>query len=81
MPSSLPLVPGLEILGTVRKTGDRVRKVKVGDRAGIQSLFSSCLQCEYCTSGRENLSERPEITEGRRCMEAMLSTFLCSRNL
>ncbi|MFL6494325.1 MAG: alcohol dehydrogenase catalytic domain-containing protein [Nitrososphaera sp.] len=77
----MPLVPGHEIVGTVRKTGEIVWKVKVGDRVGIQPLFSSCLQCEYCTSGRENLCERAEITEGRRCMEAMLSTFLCSRNL
>ena len=39
LPSSLPLVPGHEIVGTVRKTGDRVKRVKVGDRVGIQSLF------------------------------------------
>lgn len=48
-------------MGTVRKTEDGVRKVKVGDRVGIQPLFSSCLQREYCTSGRENLCERAEI--------------------
>ncbi|MFL6524484.1 MAG: alcohol dehydrogenase catalytic domain-containing protein [Nitrososphaera sp.] len=81
LPSSLPLVPGHEIVGTVRKTGEIVWKVKVGDRVGIQPLFSSCLQCEYCTSGRENLCVLAEIMEGRRCMEAMLITSLLWRNL
>jgi alcohol dehydrogenase, propanol-preferring len=33
LPSSLPLVPGHEIVGTVRKTGDRVRTVKVGEKS------------------------------------------------
>jgi alcohol dehydrogenase, propanol-preferring len=61
-PSSLPVIPGHEVVGVVKKVGDGVRKVKVGDRVGIQPLFSSCLQCDYCTSGRENLCESAEIT-------------------
>jgi propanol-preferring alcohol dehydrogenase len=39
-----------------------VKKIKVGDRVGIQPLFSSCLKCEYCMSSRENLCESAEIT-------------------
>ena len=62
VPSSLPVIPGHEVVGIVRKTGDSVKKVKIGDRVGIQSLLSSCLQCEYCTSQRENLCESAEIT-------------------
>src|SRR5918999_774739 len=53
-PSHLPVVPGHEVVGVVKKIGDGVKKVKVGDRVGIQPLFSSCLQCEYCVSSREN---------------------------
>jgi alcohol dehydrogenase, propanol-preferring len=49
-------------VGVVKKLGDGVKKVKTGDRVGIQPLFSSCLQCDYCTSGRENLCESAEIT-------------------
>lgn len=49
-------------MGIVRKIGDSVKKVKIGDRVGIQPLFSSCLQCEYCMSQRENLCESAEIT-------------------
>jgi alcohol dehydrogenase, propanol-preferring len=61
-PSSLPVVPGHEIVGIVKKRGDSVKKIRVGDRVGIQPLFSSCLQCEYCMAGRENLCENAEIT-------------------
>jgi alcohol dehydrogenase, propanol-preferring len=61
-PSSLPVVPGHEVVGVVKKRGDSVKKIKVGDRVGIQPLFSSCLQCEYCMAGRENLCESAEIT-------------------
>ena len=61
-PSILPVVPCQEVVGIVKKIGDGVKKVKVGDRVGIQPLFSSCLQCEYCMSNRENLCESAEIT-------------------
>ncbi len=61
-PSSLPVVPGHEVVGIVKKIGDGVKNVKVGDRVGIQPLFSSCLRCEYCMSSRENLCESAEIT-------------------
>ena len=61
-PSTLPIVPGHEVVGVVNQVGSGVKKVKVGDRVGIQPLFSSCLQCEYCAAGRENLCENAEIT-------------------
>jgi propanol-preferring alcohol dehydrogenase len=37
-PSSLPVVPGHEVVGIVKKIGGGVKKVKVGDRVGIQLL-------------------------------------------
>ena len=61
-PSHLPVVPGHEVVGVVRQTGSGVIKIKIGDRVGIQPLFSSCLHCEYCAAGRENLCESAEIT-------------------
>lgn len=61
-PSTLPVVPGHEVVGVVKQTGSGVKKFRVGDRVGIQPLFSSCLQCEYCEAGRENLCESAEIT-------------------
>ncbi|HEV8387108.1 MAG TPA: alcohol dehydrogenase catalytic domain-containing protein [Nitrososphaera sp.] len=62
VPSSLPIVPGHEVVGVVRQIGDRVRAISLGDRVGIQPLFSSCLKCQYCTEARENLCEDAEIT-------------------
>jgi propanol-preferring alcohol dehydrogenase len=62
VPSKLPLVPGHEIVGVVRELGNSVRKIKRGDRVGVQPLHSSCLKCDYCNEGRENLCEDAEIT-------------------
>jgi propanol-preferring alcohol dehydrogenase len=30
-------------------------QIKVGDRVGIAWIYSACGECEYCTSGQENL--------------------------
>lgn len=59
-PSSLPVVPGHEVVGVVKKAGSS--RVKVGDRVGIQPLFNSCLKCGYCKEGKEHLCEDAEIT-------------------
>ena len=50
----LPIVPGHEISGTVRKVGPKVTKFKVGDRV-TSLIYVPCGVCEYCRSGRENL--------------------------
>lgn len=49
-------------MGIIRNIDDGVKKVKIGDRVGIQPLFSSCLRCSYCMSRRESLCESAEIT-------------------
>jgi propanol-preferring alcohol dehydrogenase len=59
---TLPVVPGHEVVGVVRKLGDGAKKFKIGDRVGIQPLYSSCLKCEYCQAGKENLCESAKIT-------------------
>ena len=61
-PSTLPVVPGHEIVGVVKKEGEGARKVRMGDRVGIQPLFSSCLKCDYCNAGKEHLCDDAEIT-------------------
>jgi alcohol dehydrogenase, propanol-preferring len=58
----LPVVPGHEIVGRVEKIGDGVEGFRVGDRVGIPWLGWTCGECEYCTSGRENLCERARFT-------------------
>jgi len=58
----LPLVPGHEIVGRVEEIGNGVENFAVGDRVGIPWLGSTCGECEYCTSDRENLCERARFT-------------------
>lgn len=48
-----PMVPGHEIVGTVRAAGSKVTKFKVGDRAGVGCFVDSCRTCPECRSGLE----------------------------
>ena len=59
---TLPLIPGHQAVGTVTRIGPAVREIREGDRVGIAWLQGTCGQCEFCTSGRENLCERAEFT-------------------
>jgi len=56
------IVPGHEVVGAVAGLGRGVRTVSVGQRVGVPWLRSTCGQCEYCNSGRENLCDRKEFT-------------------
>jgi propanol-preferring alcohol dehydrogenase len=58
----LPIVPGHQIVGTVEAVGEGVEGWSPGDRAGVAWLGSSCLECEACRSGRENLCEQARFT-------------------
>jgi len=61
---TLPLIPGHQAVGTVTHIGSDVSEVKEGDRIGIAWLQGTCGQCEFCTSGRENL-----------CLQAMFTGY------
>ncbi len=54
-PPNLPVVPGHQVVGIVESTGDKVVRLKPGDRVGVAWIFSSCGKCSYCLSGNENL--------------------------
>ena len=51
--SIFPMVPGHEIVGRVVKTGDQVKKAKVGDYVGVGCMVDSCRTCSNCTQGLE----------------------------
>ena len=50
-----PFVPGHEIVGYVAQVGRAVSSPKVGDRVGIGWQGRSCMQCEWCLKGQEEL--------------------------
>jgi len=59
---TLPLIPGHQTVGTVMQVGSEVSDLKEGDRVGIAWLQDTCGQCEFCTSGRENLCLKATFT-------------------
>lgn len=61
IPPTLPTVPGHEVVGKVVEVGDDVTKFKVGDRAGISPLLESCMKCDYCKDGKEQLCENMDV--------------------
>ncbi|MFL6542259.1 MAG: zinc-dependent alcohol dehydrogenase family protein [Chthoniobacterales bacterium] len=58
----LPLILGHEIVGEVEQIGAETSGFVIGDRVGIPWLGWTCGQCEFCTSGRENLCNRARFT-------------------
>lgn len=43
-----PLVPGHEIVGTVKRVGNNVKNVNVGDIVGVGCMVDSCGRCSSC---------------------------------
>lgn len=65
VPPKLPVVPGHQVVGTVDLVAEgehRAPKVKVGQRVGVPWVYSSCLSCNYCVAGKENLCEQLQFT-------------------
>lgn len=60
--SSYPLIPGHEVVGTVKALGKAAKDLKVGQRVGIGWQSGSCMQCEWCRGGDENLCAKSQPT-------------------
>jgi uncharacterized zinc-type alcohol dehydrogenase-like protein len=56
-PALYPMVPGHEIVGTVKEIGSSVTKFKVGDRIGIGVFIDSCRTCPNCLRGLQQYCE------------------------
>jgi L-iditol 2-dehydrogenase/D-arabitol-phosphate dehydrogenase len=50
-----PVVLGHEFSGRVVKIGEKVTKIKIGDRVTSETTFSVCNQCDYCKRKQYNL--------------------------
>ncbi|MEV4263528.1 alcohol dehydrogenase catalytic domain-containing protein [Kribbella sp. NPDC049584] len=62
VPGISPIIPGHEVTGTVTAVGPGAAGFAVGDRVGVQPLWQTCEECEFCTSGREYLCHQRVIT-------------------
>jgi propanol-preferring alcohol dehydrogenase len=58
----LPIVPGHQAVGRVHQLGQDVAGWEVGERAGVAWLASTCGECQYCLTSRENLCPRARFT-------------------
>lgn len=58
----LPLIPGHQIVGTVIAAGAGADRFAQGTRVGVPWLGSTCHNCRYCLSGRENLCDQARFT-------------------
>lgn len=54
-PRRLPIVPGHQVVGVVDAMGPGAARFRLGDRAGVAWLRSTCGRCRFCAAGRENL--------------------------
>ena len=52
-----PIVPGHEIVGTVRVVGSAVSRWKVGDTVGVGCMVDSCRSCAACQEDEEQFCE------------------------
>ena len=55
--STYPMVPGHEIVGHVERVGSAVKKLAVGDLAGVGCMVDACRTCESCKKGLEQYCE------------------------
>lgn len=58
----VPVVPGHQIIGRVEAVGSKVKRFRAGARVGIPWLNSTCGECKFCKSNRENLCSNAKFT-------------------
>jgi uncharacterized zinc-type alcohol dehydrogenase-like protein len=56
--SYYPVVPGHEIVGRVTAVGAGVTKHKVGDHVAVGCIVDSCMACDQCHHGEEQLCRK-----------------------
>jgi uncharacterized zinc-type alcohol dehydrogenase-like protein len=57
-----PFVGGHEVIGRVAEIGDQVPGLQVGDRVGLGWFSRSCMHCDQCLDGNQNLCAEAEGT-------------------
>jgi len=57
-----PSILGHEVVGRVVELGAKAGGIKVGVRAGVGWLYSTCGHCEMCNTGAENVCNERQVT-------------------
>lgn len=60
--SIYPMIPGHEIVGKITEMGSNVTNFKLNQRVGIGWQRSSCMHCDWCIAGEENLCSKQTAT-------------------
>lgn len=62
--SQFPVVAGHEAVGVVSAIGSAVdpERLKVGQRVGVGAIAGTCMSCEFCLTGRQQLCARRDDT-------------------
>jgi propanol-preferring alcohol dehydrogenase len=71
-----PRVLGHQVIGVVARGGPDVAAELLGARVGIPWLGWTCGECEFCTSGRENLCPRARFTG--RDIDGGMAEYACA---
>ena len=58
----LPLILGHQVAGRIVELGGGVATLREGDLVGVGWLHSTCGECSFCRSGRENLCPNARFT-------------------
>ncbi len=61
-PASYPVVPGHEVVGTITAVGPNAKGRSVGQRVGLVWHSKSCLHCNFCVGGEQNLCNTRQPT-------------------
>lgn len=64
---------GHEGAGVIVKIGERVRTLKVGQRAGVKPLYDCCHNCDQCKRGKDNYC--PGVLYGGLQVDGMIKPW------
>ena len=53
-PPEFPVVPGHQVVGIIEESRGELQP---GERVGVAWIYSACGECEFCSSGQENLCQ------------------------
>ncbi|MDT8999068.1 NAD(P)-dependent alcohol dehydrogenase [Paucibacter sp. APW11] len=61
-PASYPVVPGHEVVGIITAMGPQARGRQIGQRVGVGWHSNSCMHCNFCLGGEQNLCGKRQPT-------------------